>query len=669
MNERISILQMTPLFAHQPPKVLEDIAKKLKEEEFMAQERICSTGEIGETMYIVRSGEVKIVVYDQDGKEKVLDYLGRGKYFGEMSLLTGEGRSACVVATLDSKLYVIDRKDFQELISKHPTIGLDLSRVLAERLRRTNNPKPIKKRPPKLIYVISPLSASLQKNLSYLLAKALKKESGRKVIYMDFDFDIPDILQYLKMPEESRKLKEHVKTLESESAQEFEKNLPVHEDISLFIAERETLQQKMTADNYLGVAMGLIKERFDFIVLSIGNPFKKDSAFDSYLHKEFCKICDLILYYLPSLKDVQTANIFLEDNRKIMDKIEIIAQKSDSSEKKYMPKIFQLLKKQPIYRVGVQQEALGEIEDRADVAPDLRRIARRLSGVSVGVAIGAGGMRSCAGIGLLDAFDREDIPVDMVAGSSMGAGVAILYALGKGSKESMEICYKAGNAKFPVNILTFSYLLNPIYAFNKAKELVGENIYLEELEIPVYVIAADLLTSQQVIMDHGLIHDAFAASISIPVLFPPYKYKNMLLVDGGVINELPGDIISEKGAGITVALNVSKVNKDNPEEERRRLQSKNRLVKGLRKIPFLGSYFENPTVASIATRSMFVPNAYLLESKKALFDFFIDPKIAHYGTFETEKIRPVVEAGREEAYKVIPEIKKKIRELKQSQVD
>jgi predicted acylesterase/phospholipase RssA len=469
------------------------------------------------------------------------------------------------------------------------------------------------------------------------------------------------------MPEESSRLNESIKTLAAESAREFEKNLPVHEGISLFTANRETLQEKTAVDNYLSVVMGLIKERFDFIVLSIGNPFKKDSAFDSYLHKEFCKICDLILYYLPSLKDVQMANNFLEDNRKIMDKIEVIAQKSNGSEKKYMPKIYQTLKKQPIYRVGVQQEALGEIEDRAGVAPDLRRIARRLSGVSVGVAIGAGGMRSCAGIGLLDAFDREDIPVDMIAGSSMGAGVAILYALGKSAKESMEVCYKAGRAKFPVNVFPFSYLLNPIFAFKKAKELVGEDIYLEDLEIPVYVIAADLLTCQQVIMDQGLIHDAFAASISIPVLFPPYKHKNMLLVDGGVINELPGDIISEKGAGITVALNVSKVNKDNPEEEKRRLLSKNRLVKGLRKIPFLGSYFENPTVASIATRSMFVPNAYLLESKLPLFDFFIDPKIAHYGTFENEKIRQIVEAGREEAYKFMPEIKKKIRELKQSQ--
>ncbi|MFH1379873.1 MAG: Crp/Fnr family transcriptional regulator [bacterium] len=116
-------------------KLLTRIAKKLT---CKKGEEIFSISSSGQTLYIVTSGKIKIFTSSPSGKTKVLDYLERGDFFGEMSLLDQETRSASACALVDSELITINRKDFQKLLKNQPDLALSFLRVLCNRLRRAD---------------------------------------------------------------------------------------------------------------------------------------------------------------------------------------------------------------------------------------------------------------------------------------------------------------------------------------------------------------------------------------------------------------------------------------------------------------------------------------------------------------------------------------------------
>lgn len=182
---------------------------------------------------------------------------------------------------------------------------------------------------------------------------------------------------------------------------------------------------------------------------------------------------------------------------------------------------------------------------------------------TIGLALGSGGARGFAHIGVLKVLEEEKIPIDYIAGSSMGALIGAVYGSGQ-SAIDME--------KFAVMFRRKYYtdFIVPKMGFvagKKVKELIRlltKGKKLEELEPKVYVIATDLLRGEKVIFKEGSIADAVRASISIPGIFVPEKVNDQLLVDGGVIDRVPVSVLKNMGADITIAVDVSYFNV-NPE--------------------------------------------------------------------------------------------------------
>lgn len=116
-------------------KLLSRIAKKLSCKKGV---EIFSASTSGNMLYIVTSGRIKIYTSSPSGKTKILDHLERGDFFGEMSLLDKETRSASACAVVDSELITIHRKDFQKLLKNQPELALSFLRVLCNRLRRAD---------------------------------------------------------------------------------------------------------------------------------------------------------------------------------------------------------------------------------------------------------------------------------------------------------------------------------------------------------------------------------------------------------------------------------------------------------------------------------------------------------------------------------------------------
>ena len=132
------ILRKVPLFGQLAPADLERVAEISRERAYPRNSVILFEDDPGDALYVVATGQVKVVLIGEDGREVILSVMGEGEFFGEMALIDDEPRSAHVIAMEDSTLLVIRREDFQDLLKQTPGIGLALLRELSRRLRRVD---------------------------------------------------------------------------------------------------------------------------------------------------------------------------------------------------------------------------------------------------------------------------------------------------------------------------------------------------------------------------------------------------------------------------------------------------------------------------------------------------------------------------------------------------
>jgi len=132
-----SVLKEVPLFAEFSANELADLASFVRPRRYPRGSIIFHQGDPGTTLYLIETGEVKLTVTAESGKEVTLALLGPGAFFGELSLLDGGPRSANAVARVDSKLGVLDREHLLRVLVEHPTANASLLSVVTRRLRRT----------------------------------------------------------------------------------------------------------------------------------------------------------------------------------------------------------------------------------------------------------------------------------------------------------------------------------------------------------------------------------------------------------------------------------------------------------------------------------------------------------------------------------------------------
>ena len=132
------VLKRVPLFNDLSEAELDRFAEVTREREYPRNSVILFEDDPGDALYIVSAGQVKVVLIGEDGREVILSVLGDGDFFGEMSLIDDEPRSAHVIAMKDSHLLVLRRDDFQAQLQQHPSVALKLLRVLVQRLRRAD---------------------------------------------------------------------------------------------------------------------------------------------------------------------------------------------------------------------------------------------------------------------------------------------------------------------------------------------------------------------------------------------------------------------------------------------------------------------------------------------------------------------------------------------------
>ncbi len=135
---KIALLHTVPIFKDLSDKDVITMSEKMVTRSYNKGQIILLEEAMGETFFVIANGSVKITRLSDDGREVILAMLGEGDFFGEMSLLDGEGRSANVVALDDAKVFTLSRNDFLDILQKFPKIAISLLEELARRLRKSD---------------------------------------------------------------------------------------------------------------------------------------------------------------------------------------------------------------------------------------------------------------------------------------------------------------------------------------------------------------------------------------------------------------------------------------------------------------------------------------------------------------------------------------------------
>ncbi|MBT2701704.1 patatin-like phospholipase family protein [Chryseobacterium sp. ISL-80] len=258
----------------------------------------------------------------------------------------------------------------------------------------------------------------------------------------------------------------------------------------------------------------------------------------------------------------------------------------------------------------------------------------------VGLALGSGGARGFAHLGVIKVLRDEDIPIDLIAGSSMGALVASFYGAGL----DVERLYKLSRVFKRKYYLDFTVPKMGFIAGKRVKELIRiftHGKMIEELDIPIGIVATDLMSGEKVVFKQGPVAEAVRASIAIPGIFVPEKLGGRLFVDGGVVDRIPVSVAKEMGANIVIAVDVSsvKINED------------------------VTSIFD------VIMQSIDIMQMELVANREVASDVMLRPPVEMFNSKAFTNIEEIIEIGEEEARKHIDKIKQCIAEWKEPQTE
>lgn len=176
----------------------------------------------------------------------------------------------------------------------------------------------------------------------------------------------------------------------------------------------------------------------------------------------------------------------------------------------------------------------------------------------VGLVLGSGSARGWAHIGVIQALEEAQVPIDMVVGTSIGAFVGAVYATGE--LESLREFALRMNWKMVLSYFDVVFPRSGFLDGRKVHELFSMHTKaqtFEDFRIPVRIVATDLNTGRMVVLDSGSIIEAIRASVAVPGVITPVVTPEHLLVDGGLVNPVPVDIAREQGAEVVIAVDLN----------------------------------------------------------------------------------------------------------------
>ncbi len=453
-----------------------------------------------DAVYIVMSGLLRVSTKTEDGGEHVINQVRSGETVGEMALLTNEIRSATVYAVRDSVLARIGQVDFDRLIERYPKALKHLSRIIIERLKRR----------------------------SHLEAKREHLHTSVGLIATDPTVPLAELAEKL-----AEQVQQHGSVLLLSSA-----------SVDRALGQPGVSQASEMEPWYLRLAEWLHEQEESYRYLL----YQADDEWTPWTERCARQADHIAIVGLgsgsPLPGDIETRLAdFWRAGREPRRKLVLLHPPG--------------MDRPRGTRRWLEARAVDAVcHIREDHPADLARLGRILAGRAIGLVLGGGGARGFAHLGAIRALEELGIPIDLVGGSSIGAVMAIPKAQGFDAATGIRLARQRFSS-----LLDYTLPITSLLAGHRITRSIVAHMGswdIEDLLIPYFCVSTNLTTAKPHVHFRGDASRAVRASVSIPGVLPPVPEGNELLVDGGVLNNLPIDVMRlQNPTGLVIAVDVA----------------------------------------------------------------------------------------------------------------
>ena len=519
----------------------------LEEHAFTAGERILEHGTISDRVHVIVSGQVRVYI-EQEVKVQ-LALLASGQFFGEMSCLTGDAISAHVEAVDEVKTMAMDRESMLLLMDRQSEFRMQVIETMIKRIQRSND------------------RVMEEHSKSFLVMK--QHEQSEQERYGEWIGESAEMKRIASLIEQLAKEFVHVMIVGESGTGKMNVARKLHMAATdghypLLISDAEELMHDASAWHakaraarggtlVVEGAERLTAEQFSRLLSA--DTGARMVLTSSAMLEAWPK--DVTVIRVPPLRDrVEDIPLLAQhfvQKEGALDTVTAIA-----------PDAMRMLALFPYLSGNVEElqqtikAAYARSEGRTIYSNHIRFGRTRKPGErpTIGLALGSGSLRGLAHIGVLRVLEQERIPIDMIAGTSVGSLIGGAFAAGMSADECAHVVATLSWGKlvrptFPKR----SFVHNlPMIAFVESH--IGHRL-IEDLPMPFAAVASDSQTGEGHIMRTGSLAHAIAASTAIPAVMRPVKYQGKTLVDGAVVHPVPAALVKSMGADIVIAVNVT----------------------------------------------------------------------------------------------------------------
>lgn len=542
-------------------------------------------GDSGESLYLLARGRLQVWIASEEhgeARETLVAEVAPGETVGEISLLTGGPRSASLRAVRDSLLLRMDAEAFDRLGREQPQLVRQLAGGIAIRLRdRTGGAASIR-RDIKTIAVLPLTGMQHAQALAAKLGAALAERGPILTLS-------PDRLAELGAPPLPR---------------------GIHSDASAVMAEW----------------LGEQEDRHRFVLLVA-------DAADSAWSKLALRHADLVLLAAASSADPATQPweraLLSGPGEPVARRALLLTHEGGTG----------TLSGTGSWLAG--RDLSYHLHLRSGVPADLARIARVLAGEALGLVLGGGAARGFAHIGAYRALVEAGVPIDWVGGASIGAVMGAPIAQGLSPEEVVSTARLAFVKGKPFGDVTLPVL--SLLRGRRMERLIAEHLAgdIEDLPVPFFCVSSNLGQGTPHIHTRGRLVTALRASVSLPGVFPPAVVDGQLAIDGGILDNLPVDVMLRQPVGKVIAVDLT--SRQSYEVEYDAAPSPWAVLAG-RFLPFAKRH-RVPSFMSLMLKATEIGTMAAVRASGERADLLLRPPVSGFSLTDVLSFDRIVEAG------------------------
>ncbi|XP_064616209.1 patatin-like phospholipase domain-containing protein 7 [Liolophura sinensis] len=583
-------------------------------------------GDNSDSLYIILTGRLRSVISTWGGKKELVGEYGRGELVGIVEVLTQTERATTVMAVRDTELAKVPSELLNLIKKKFPQVVTRLIHLLGKRILgslHSRTTAALSEHP-------NMENRSVVANLATVAVLAISDDVPLTNFTLELQHALKAIGSTLRLTSDIVKNRLGVAALDSVNDFRLFNWLGQQEDIHrMVLYQCDSRVSKWTRS--------CIRQADCILIVGIAD---KDPNVLGEIEKQLESLAvraqkELILLHREDAETPRNTAEWLNargwcsSHHHIRCPKRVFSRKSLSKTMESYDKLFTM---------------------EPDRMSDFSRLARFLTGTSIGLVLGGGGARGCSHIGVIKAMMDSGIPIDMVGGTSMGAFIGALWCeerrIAQFAQRAREWCFEMGSLW--KKILDLTYPATSMFtgaAFNRSIENVFKERQIEDLWIPYFCITTDITASKMRIHTSGSLWRYVRSSMSLSGYLPPLcdPKDGHLLLDGGYVNNLPADILRFNGAQKIFAIDVG--SQDDGELTNYGDELSGWWLLWKRWNPW-ASPVRVPDMTEIQSRLAYVSCVRQLEIvKNSDYCEYIRPPIDRYGTLQFHSCDDIAEVG------------------------